>query len=234
MAEEQEQYHIVEIAAKIIKNAIKELDSNNNSYPSPDGMKSSGKNVEYLPKSLRIFLDNLFVGKGKSVPVALIGKDIMQQVRPKALIVPLQIGLGIQMHHDFGSKFLIDSLNKHGFCVSYSEIFKYERCAAVHQGTKIPGMSESSSAEPTQAHTLIYAVLDRYLAAKLFECNLGEPSIDRKFTTNSSLQTLKELVKDAHEDISCTMGAHIITTVLNKLLVFLNSTKSKTATLWIQ
>ena len=202
MAEVEEQYHIVEIAAEIIKNAIKELDSNNNSYASPDGMKSSGKNVEYLPKSLRIFLDNLFAEKEKFVSVASIGKGIMQQVRPKTLIVPFQIGLGIQMHHDFRSRFLIDSLNKHGFCVSYSEIFKYERCATVHQGTKIPGVSESSSAEPTRAHTLIYAVLDGYLAAKLFECNLGEPSINQKFTTNSSLQTVKELVKDTHEDIS--------------------------------
>ena len=36
-----------------------------------------------------------------------------------------------------------------GFCVSYSEVLKYERCAAVHQGTKIHGVPESSSAEPT-------------------------------------------------------------------------------------
>ena len=52
----------------------------------------------------------------------------------------------------------------------------------------------------TRAHTLIYMVLYRYLTAKLFECNLGEPSNNRKFTINSSLQTLKELVKGAHED----------------------------------
>ena len=58
-------------------------------------MQSSGKNVKYLPKSLRIFLDNLFVGKEKYVPLALIGQAIMQQVRPKALIVFLQLGLGI-------------------------------------------------------------------------------------------------------------------------------------------
>ena len=149
MTEELEQCHIVETAAKIIKNAIKELDSNNNSYPSPDGMESCGEIVEYLPKSLCIFLDNLFVGKEKSVSLASIGQAIMQQVRPKALIVPLQLGLGIQMHQHFGSRFLIDSLNKHWFCVSYSEVVKYERYAAVHQGTKIPGVSGSSSAEPT-------------------------------------------------------------------------------------
>ena len=112
-------------------------------------MESYVKNVGYLPKSHRIFLDNLFVGKEKSVPLASIRLAIMQQVRSKALIVPLQLGLGIQMHQHFASRLLIDWLNKHGFCVSYSEVLKYEHCAAVHQGTKIPGVSESSSAEPT-------------------------------------------------------------------------------------
>ena len=149
MTEEQEQCRTAETAAKIIKNPIKELDSNNTSYTSPDEMESSAKNVEYLPKSLRMFLDNLFVGKEKSVLLASIGQAIMQQVRPKTLIVPLQLGLGIQMHQHFASRFLTDSLNKHGFCVSYSEVLKYEHCAAVHQGTKIPGVSESRSAKPT-------------------------------------------------------------------------------------
>ena len=60
-----------------MKNTIKELNSNNNSSPSPDGMKSYVKSVEYLPKSLRIFLDNLFVGKEKSVPLASIVLAIM-------------------------------------------------------------------------------------------------------------------------------------------------------------
>ena len=59
------QCRIVETAAKTIKNVTKELNSNNNSYPSPDGLESSGKIVEYFPKSLQIFLDNLFVGKEK-------------------------------------------------------------------------------------------------------------------------------------------------------------------------
>ena len=69
---------------------------------------------------------------------------------------------------------------------------------------------------------------------KLFECKLGEPSNDRKFAINSSLKTLKELAKGTHEDtIPCTMEAHIIATWLNKFLVFFNSTKSKTAALWM-
>ena len=103
--EEQEQCRIVETAAKIIKNAIKESDSNNNTYACLDGMESCGKHSEHLPKSLRIFLDNLIVGKEKSVSLSLIVQAIMQQVGPNALIVPLQLGLGIQMHQHFGLRF---------------------------------------------------------------------------------------------------------------------------------
>ena len=81
----------------------------------------------------------------------------------------------------------------------------------------------------TRAHILIYAVLYKYLTAKLFKSNLGEPSNDGKFTMRSSLQILKELAKGTHQDtISCTMEAHI-TTLLNKLIVFFDSAKSKTA-----
>ena len=63
--------------------------------------------------------------------------------------MPLQLGLGIQMHQYFQSRFIIDPLKKHGFCVLDSKVLKYEYCAAVHQVTKIPGLPESSSAEPT-------------------------------------------------------------------------------------
>ena len=105
MIEDQDQCFIVETDNKIIKNAIKELDANNNSYLS-NGMESSDKNVEFLPKSLPIFLESLFVRQEKSVSLASIEQVIMQQVRQRTLIVFLQLGLDIQMHQYFGSTFL--------------------------------------------------------------------------------------------------------------------------------
>ena len=70
-------------------------------------------------------------------------------------------------------------------------------------------LNDKGISRVTQAHTLIYKLLYRYLTAKLFEFNLGEPSNDGKFTINNSLQTSKKLVKGTHEDtISCTMEAH--------------------------
>ena len=96
-------------------------------------------------------------------------------------------------------------------------------------------LNDRGISRATRTHTLIYTVLYGCLTAKLLEFNLREPSNHVKFKIKSSLQTLKELVKGTHEDtISCTMKAPIITTMLNKLLLFCNSTKCKTATHWIQ
>ena len=61
----------------------------------------------------------------------------MQATRPRVLIAPLQPGLAVQMHHYFGSRFLIDSLHRHGFCSSYSEVQIIVRNAAVTSGTEL-------------------------------------------------------------------------------------------------
>ena len=44
-------------------------------------------------------------------------------------------------HLGLASRFLIDTLNSHGFTCSYSEVKKYEKSAAVAQGTDIPDHS---------------------------------------------------------------------------------------------
>ena len=51
------------------------------------------------------------------------------------------LGIAVQLHHHFGSKFVIDSLNSHGFCSSYSEVQRFEMSAAMSQGTDIPGLA---------------------------------------------------------------------------------------------
>ena len=54
------------------------------------------------------------------------------------LLAPLQVGLGVQLHHHFASRFLIDSLHHHGFCCSYQEVHQFERSTALSYGTDIP------------------------------------------------------------------------------------------------
>ena len=69
--------------------------------------------------------------------VASIGQAIMQSTRPRGFICPLQIGLGVQLHRLYGSRFLVDSLYSHGFCSSYSEVHRFEASAAVEKSEEI-------------------------------------------------------------------------------------------------
>ena len=46
------------------------------------------------------------------IKMASVGQAIIQAARPRVLILPLEIGLAIQLHCHFASKFLIDTLIK--------------------------------------------------------------------------------------------------------------------------
>ena len=83
--------------------------------------------------SLRIFLNLVTVGVDKSEKVGSLGQALMQAARPRSLMMLLQIGLGMELHHQFASKFLIDTLSKLGFCKSYSEVRMFEKNATVTQ-----------------------------------------------------------------------------------------------------
>ncbi|KAK3747020.1 hypothetical protein QZH41_001487 [Actinostola sp. cb2023] len=136
---ETEKIRIVETAAKLIKNDIKGLDVINDNYPTSNEMASIDKAIEFIPKLLQHFLSILVVGKDIGLKLASIGQAIMQATRPRVILAPLQLGLSIEMHHHFASRFLVDSLHSHGFCSSYSIVQNFERSAAATQGTDIPG-----------------------------------------------------------------------------------------------
>ena len=64
----------------------------------------------------------------------------MQAAQLSAIFPPQLLGLGLQVHRQFGTRFLVDVLNKFGFCFSYSEVQKYERNAAFHPSIDIRGI----------------------------------------------------------------------------------------------
>ena len=63
------------------------------SYPSTDDMESHTHCKEYIPPSLRLLLEKMFVAKSTNLQIASVRQAIMQAVRPKAIV---QIGLGVQ------------------------------------------------------------------------------------------------------------------------------------------
>lgn len=112
----------------------------NNSYPDSSDIAAA---ASYVPESLQVLLRNMFAGKNIDTEVASIIQSIMQAIRPRTMIAPLQLGPGVQMHHHFMSSFLVNTLHDHGFACSYADVIKYEQNAAVAQGTEIPGFTES-------------------------------------------------------------------------------------------
>ena len=94
--------------------------------------------LSVLPESPRIFLKNVMSGKNIELKLASIGRALMQAARPRFQVSPLQFGTGVQLHHHFGSRFLIDFLHKLGFSSSYNEIQQFGRSSAVVQGPDLP------------------------------------------------------------------------------------------------
>ena len=94
-------------------------------YPTTAELKQAAT-LDFIPASLQFLLQHLFVGKDTSRKVAGIGQAVVQAVRPRAVIAPLQLGVAVQMHHLYRSQFLIDSLSTMGFALSYPEVQRFE------------------------------------------------------------------------------------------------------------
>ena len=127
---EGQKQRIIETAAKFIKNDVKLLPSSK-IYPSMNEFQSIGNCIEYLTPSIKSLLKTMFVSNDKDNRVAFIGQAIMQQIPPRALLVPLQVAVSVSLHHQFASRFIIDFLNAMGFGSSFSEMTKFEQNAAV-------------------------------------------------------------------------------------------------------
>jgi hypothetical protein len=142
---EEEKNRIIQTAAKLIKNDIKALKQQNQVYPEIEKSASLEEACLFLPGSLLSFLQSLFSGVDSNLKIASIGQAMIQATRRRVILAPLQLGLGVQLHHHFASKFLIDILHKHGFCSSYGEVTKFERSAAVSQSTQVPNISSTTN-----------------------------------------------------------------------------------------
>lgn len=89
-----EKMRIIETAAKLIKSEVKSVVQLNKGYPTFAEMSSTNSALSFVPESLKQLLTKHAVGKNVDTKIASLGKAIMQCTRPRALIAPLQIGLG--------------------------------------------------------------------------------------------------------------------------------------------
>lgn len=130
---EDEKKAIIKAAAQLLKSDVQSL-GEKGVYPTAKDIGSTEANLRYIPDSLKLFLRNLCGEKNNDLKGSSIGKAIMQLIRPRTLVSPLQIGHCVQLHHSFASRYLVSTLNNLGFCSSYSEGHRFESNAAVSLG----------------------------------------------------------------------------------------------------
>ena len=132
---ETEKLNIIRTASRLIKSDIKLIKTSNDIYPLIE--TEAETNANFLPQTLKLLLEGILASKD-DVKVASIGQAIIQAARPRVILVPLQFGLAVQLHHHFASRFLIDTVHRLRFCSSYQEAQIFNQNAALDQGTDVP------------------------------------------------------------------------------------------------
>jgi len=118
--EVKESKRIVKTAAKLVVSEIRSMQCDLDSYPSISDMQSS----EVAPPLLMQLLRNMIGSQLKQLTIA---QCIVQAARPRTYIAPLLLGLGMQLDHNYGSKFLLKQLSRMGLTVSYDEVERYRQ-----------------------------------------------------------------------------------------------------------
>lgn len=112
------------------------MNYNKAEYPTADDISELKYHTDFLPESLLILLKGLIKTKNSELKIASIGQAIVQAACPRRVIAPLQFGLGVLVRHLLGCKFIVQTLNRLGFCSSYDEVTRFGLCASVAEETE--------------------------------------------------------------------------------------------------
>ena len=121
---ECEAEHIVIMAAKIIRDEIRGKEYDQSSYPTNEDISDIEKGKQWIPHHLLAFLKIVVLSEVKQNS---IGHAIVQSSRPRSVITPTLFGVGVEMDHVFGSKWLVNELSHLGFSISYDEVIRYKQ-----------------------------------------------------------------------------------------------------------
>ena len=98
----------------------------------------------------------MFASSTNGRQVAFIGQAIMQQMRPRSLICPLQLATAVDAKVDFQSRSIVDDLHAKGFSSSYEVAMEFIENAALQQGTNIDCLA------PNSVFQVNYYLVDRH------------------------------------------------------------------------
>ena len=85
---------------------------------------------DLLPPSLRLLMESLVSSEVKQ---SSIGQCILKAIRPNSFTPALLFGLGVEVDHMFGSKWLVNELAKLGFSISYDEVTKFKQSVVLDE-----------------------------------------------------------------------------------------------------
>ena len=88
---EEEKIQIIQAAATIIRNEIKNVNCRNDIYDIFDGLSDEKEAIAFIPVSLQIFLRSILVAKGSQDKIISLGQDIMQSAYPRKIVAPYQV-----------------------------------------------------------------------------------------------------------------------------------------------
>ena len=139
-----ESLRLVKTAAALIRSDIMAMNFDRSVYPDFSNLSVESQ-FSCLPVTLQTLLSEVIKGKNSALKMASIGQSIIQASRPNTCIAPLQVGLAVQLHKTFASRFLVSTLHKMGFCASYAEVNNFQLNAAAFQGLNLPDVTEKTS-----------------------------------------------------------------------------------------
>ena len=195
---EVEKMRIIKVSADIIKNDIKQLNINMKFYPTVQEIENSVNfpSSNFAPPTLLHFLKSLIGCKNSDLLIASIAQAIIQNCRPRSIITPIPLSLAVILHRHFESRYLIDVLHKFGLCASYSEVIKFEACAADQLGTDLHDIGIDSFlhfvADNVDHNSDTIDGLNTFHGMGIIACvtnprNIQLPAIKRTTTTSSDI-----------------------------------------------
>ncbi|KAG1687918.1 hypothetical protein GQR58_008201 [Nymphon striatum] len=141
-----------------------------------------------LPNGLKTFLGVLVKSVLKQQS---IGQSIVFAARPRSVIPPIMFGLGVELDHVFGFKWLIEELSHLGFSVSYQEVTRFKQSAMATEDA-----SQISTKFPPGTFTQYVADnVDHNLCTLDGKDTFHGMGIIQSFTNKSGLQRQSQTIK---------------------------------------
>lgn len=179
---------ILHRAAGILRKTMEKVEHEPQFYISSDKL-SLLQCSEYVPNTLYDFV-NWCVNAGAFKKVQTCDEDPSLKNNTSVITfchdliaqccsrrTPITLGLGIMIHHEFGSKALINKLHMMGHCVSYDEVRQFLTSVAADQLQRSNGVYIPNGLTRTTEHGIIDAAIDNF--------DQNEETLDGKNTTHS-------------------------------------------------